>query len=52
MYRKEIEKNIQEKILFSVKTTKNNFSDPQTTSPNKTYWKHFDRRYPKKPPLN
>jgi len=30
-----------QKILFFVKTPKNNFSDPQSTNPDKTRRKHF-----------
>jgi hypothetical protein len=44
--------NLHKKKLFFVKTPKNNFSDPQTTNLNKPVGNIFDRRDPKKPPLN
>jgi len=40
----------ENKILFFVKTPRNNFSDPQTTNPNKTRRKHFWSSVPQKNP--
>ena len=42
--------NLQKKILIFVKITKNNFSDPLTTNPNKTRRKHFWSSVPQKNP--
>ncbi len=38
---KILRKKVGKKFYFFVKTPKNNFSDPQSTNPNKTSRKHF-----------
>jgi len=40
----------EKKFLIFVKTPKNNFSDPQTTNPNKTRSEHFWSLGPQKTP--
>jgi len=40
--------NLQKKNLIFCQTLKNNFSDPQTTNPNKTRREHFWSSGPQK----